>query len=162
VIHTFQYNESDPCQNITKATGSSHNQPKKHPISVNNHQYNYRWQQILTRHYIKMSVNGASTIFGLVSKVIEYSIGHCHAKQTWSQSLEAKQIATRSLSHSENERQLPVNNFWSCKYGNLVLIWSLPFKTNVLAVFISKTDSNTVNSPFWKWASTEGQRILVR
>jgi len=48
VIHTFQYNESDPCQNITKATGSSHNQPKKHSMSSNNHPYNYQWQQIWT------------------------------------------------------------------------------------------------------------------
>jgi len=82
VIHTFRYNESDLCQNITKATGSSHDQPKKHPVGLNNHRYNYQWQQILTRHYIKMSVNGASTIFGLVHKVIECSIGHCHVKQT--------------------------------------------------------------------------------
>ena len=161
VIHTFQYNESDPCQNITKATGSSHNQPKKHSMSSNNHPYNYQWQQIWTWHYIEMSINGASTIFGLISKIIQYWIGHCNAKPTCWQSSLAKHIATRSLSHSENERQWSVNDFWSCKYGNSVLIRLLPFKINVLAVFIGITDNVTVTAPFWKWASTERQQILV-
>ena len=114
VIHTFQYNESDPCQIITKATGSSHDPPKKHPISLNNHRYNSQWQQILNRHRIKMSVNGASTIFGLVCKIIDYSIGHCHMKQTCWQYLLAELIATRSLPHSENECQWSVAAFWSC------------------------------------------------
>jgi len=72
VIHTFMYNDSDLCQNINMAAGSSPNQPKKHPMSLNNHPYNYQWRQILNRHYIQKSITGASIIFGLIRKVIEY------------------------------------------------------------------------------------------
>ena len=39
--------------------------------------YNYWWPQILTWWYNKMSVNWASTILGLVSKVIMNWIGRC-------------------------------------------------------------------------------------
>ena len=52
------------------ATGLSLNLGERQPVSPNNYSYNYQWQQILTRQYIKMSLNGASTIFGLVRKVL--------------------------------------------------------------------------------------------
>jgi hypothetical protein len=49
------------------ATGPSPNQAVKQPIKSNQNENNYRWQQMLNGQYIKMSVNGASTICGPVS-----------------------------------------------------------------------------------------------
>jgi len=54
------------------ATGPSLNQAEKQPIKSNQDEYNYRRQQMLNGQYIKMSVNGASTICGLVSTVIHH------------------------------------------------------------------------------------------
>jgi len=42
-------------------------------------EYKYRWLQILNEQYIKMNIDGASTIFGPVSMGIEKWIGHCYA-----------------------------------------------------------------------------------
>jgi len=52
------------------ATGPSLNQAERQLIRSNQDEYNYRRQQMMNGEYIKMSVNGASTIFGLVSTVI--------------------------------------------------------------------------------------------
>jgi hypothetical protein len=52
------------------ATGLSFNQAESQPVQSNQDANNYGWQQKMNGQYIKMSVNGASTICGLVSTVI--------------------------------------------------------------------------------------------
>jgi hypothetical protein len=52
------------------ATGLSLHQAESQPVQSNQDENNYGRQQMLNGQYIKMSVNGASTICGLVSRVI--------------------------------------------------------------------------------------------
>jgi hypothetical protein len=52
------------------ATGLSLNQAESQPVQSNQDENNYGRQQMMNGQYIKMSVNGASTICGLVSTVI--------------------------------------------------------------------------------------------
>jgi len=51
--------------------GLSRTQAKRKPINSNQYTYSYSSEQILPRQYINISIKGASTIFGLVSKAIE-------------------------------------------------------------------------------------------
>jgi hypothetical protein len=51
-------------------TGLSLNQAESQPVQSNQDENNYGRQQMMNIQYIKMSVNGASTICGLVSTVI--------------------------------------------------------------------------------------------
>jgi hypothetical protein len=46
------------------------NQAESQPVQSNQDENNYGRQQMMNGQYIKMSVNGASTICGLVSTVI--------------------------------------------------------------------------------------------
>jgi hypothetical protein len=52
------------------ATGLSLNQAESQPAQSNQDEHNYGRQQMMNGQYIKMSVNGASTICGFVSTVI--------------------------------------------------------------------------------------------
>jgi hypothetical protein len=52
------------------ATGLSLHQAERQPIVSNQDENNYRQQSMLNGQYIEMSINGASTICGLVSMVI--------------------------------------------------------------------------------------------
>jgi len=52
------------------ATGLSLNRAESQMVQSNQDENNYGWQQLLNGQCIKMSVNGASTICGLVSTVI--------------------------------------------------------------------------------------------
>jgi len=52
------------------ATGLSLNQAESQPVQSNQEENNYGRQQMMNGQYIKMSINGASTICGLVSRVI--------------------------------------------------------------------------------------------
>jgi len=52
------------------ATGLSLNQAQSQPVQSNQDENNYGRQQMMNGQYIKMSVNGASTMCGLVSTVI--------------------------------------------------------------------------------------------
>jgi len=52
------------------ATGLSLNQAESQLLQSNQDENNYGRQQMLNGQYIKMSVNGVSTICGLVSTVI--------------------------------------------------------------------------------------------
>jgi hypothetical protein len=52
------------------ATGLSLNQAASQLVQSNQDENNYGWQQMMNGQYIKMSVNGASTICGLVRPVI--------------------------------------------------------------------------------------------
>jgi len=53
------------------ATGLSLNQAESQPVQSNQDENNYVRQQMMNGQYIKMRVNGASTICGLVSTVIQ-------------------------------------------------------------------------------------------
>jgi len=53
------------------AKGSFLDLAKRQPIRTNNHESNYRWQQIVNGQYIKTGVNGVSMMFGLVDMVID-------------------------------------------------------------------------------------------
>jgi len=55
---------------LGSATGPSLNQAERQPVKSNQDENTYQWQQMLNGQYIKMSINGASTICGLVSTVI--------------------------------------------------------------------------------------------
>jgi hypothetical protein len=52
------------------ATGLSLNQAESQPVQSNQDENNYGRQQMMNGQYIKMSINGASTICGLVSMAI--------------------------------------------------------------------------------------------
>jgi len=60
-----------------------------------------------------------------------------------------------------NVCQRRVNNLFFCIYGNYTVIWLLLCITDVLAACIGKWGSNTVTTPFWEWASTERQQLVV-
>jgi hypothetical protein len=73
MIHHFLSCECEQCKIIMPlgfATGLCLNQAESQPIQSNQDENNYRWQQLLNGQYINMSINGASTICGLVSMVI--------------------------------------------------------------------------------------------
>jgi len=55
---------------LSFATGLSLNQAESQPVQSNQDENNYGRQQTMNGQYIKMSVNGTSTICGLVSTVI--------------------------------------------------------------------------------------------
>ena len=72
-VHPFSSCESQQCMNYSPlgfATGPSLNRTDRQPIRSIHDANNYRQQQILNGQYITISVNGASTICGLVSTVI--------------------------------------------------------------------------------------------
>jgi len=74
MIYKFQFYGSEQWKNITGhgfATGPSLNLSERQPMCLKPSGNNYRWQQMLNGKYFEMSVNGASTIFGLVSMAIE-------------------------------------------------------------------------------------------
>jgi hypothetical protein len=93
---------------------------------------------------MKMSVNGASTIFGHESWETTPPIGCSQLQRNFWLPLWAKRIAILSLPHHENERQWSVNDFWSGIMGNLgghrlqiAINW-------LLAAFIVKSESETL------------------
>ena len=61
------------------ATGLSLNQAESQPVQANQDENNYARQQMMNGQYIKMSVNGESTICGRVSMVIHQWLGRCYA-----------------------------------------------------------------------------------
>jgi len=61
-----------------------------------------------------MNVKGVSTIVGLASESIGKRIARCYPYSTYWQPLWAKEKATWSQPHSENERQQRVINFGCC------------------------------------------------
>jgi hypothetical protein len=61
------------------ATGFSLNQAESQQMQSNQDENNYGRQQMLNGQYIKMSINGASTICGLVSTVVHRWLGRSFA-----------------------------------------------------------------------------------
>jgi len=90
---------------------------------------------------LKMSVNGASTIFGVASCVSYVPIGCRPPFMRYWQPLQAKTTATCCLQHPENERHRSVNSFRTCIFRNwgiarifvciTVLLTALPGKTTI-------------------------------
>jgi len=81
-IHKFWLCECGRCKNVTALgflTRLSLDLAERLPICSNHDESYYRWQQMLNGQYIKMSVNGASTMCGLVSTVITQHFGRCDA-----------------------------------------------------------------------------------
>jgi len=81
-IHKFWLCESEQCKNVTAlgfVTRPSLNLAERLPICSNHDENYYRWQQMLNGQYIKMCINGASTICGFVSTVIKQQFGRCDA-----------------------------------------------------------------------------------
>ena len=66
-----------------------------------------------------MSVNVVSTIFGLASWVIRVVIGCEQSSMGFWPPLLAKEEATGSLPHLQNQRQLSIIDFMSRSLGNL-------------------------------------------
>jgi len=67
----------------------------------------------------------------------------------------AKETATRSSPHSENERQRSVNDFYLRILVNLCSNWLHTSMYQILAVFTGKNNSTMLPAASWKWASTE-------
>jgi len=62
---------------------------------------------------------------------------------------------------ASTECQQTVNNLgWCILYDPRAMLWDLPI-VNISAAFMCKRESTMVTAPFWKWASTEGQRMGV-
>jgi len=69
----------------------------------------------------RMSVNGASTVFIFMSRVIYVPIGSRHRFIRYWQPLLGKATATCSLPHPENERQRCFNNFYLHILGKFMI-----------------------------------------
>jgi len=85
-----------------------------------------------------MSVNGASTIFSFASWLIYVPIGCIHPFIKYWQPLLAKTTAQCSLPHPENERQLSINSFSCCIFGNQVIALIFAFITELLTAIMGK------------------------
>jgi len=87
---------------------------------------------------LRMSVNGASTIFGFKFRVMCFLIGCRHPFIKYLQPLLAKTTATCSLPHPENERQRSVNSFSCCIFGIPSIALISAFITELLTAVIDK------------------------
>jgi hypothetical protein len=74
---------------------------------------------------MKMSVDGASTIFGHASWEITPPIGCSQSYRNYWLPLQIKQIAIPSLPHLQNERQQSINDCWPSIMVNHSAIWQL-------------------------------------
>jgi len=122
------------------------------------------WQKVSwhTPYLImKMSVNGASMIFGHATWVFTPPLGCRQSYRNYRPPLSAIQIAIPSLPHLQNERQLSVNDCWSCILGQLGGDRLQTVINGVLATFIGKKETETLPALTWKWVSTECQRLLA-
>jgi len=84
---------------------------------------------------LNMSVNGASTIFGLVSQAIQMRFGRYYAYSKYWPPLSGKQIEPRSLPHHENWHQWSINDFWPFIMGVQSMMNWLLCIYDVLTVF---------------------------
>jgi len=73
----------------------------------------------------------------------------------------SKEKVTRSIPHSEIERQQSVNDCLSCMSGNWCVIWSLLYISIVLAAFVRQRESDMLPARSWKWESVECQWFLT-
>jgi len=101
----------------------------------------FYWEK-LQRHapcrILRMSTNGAPTIFSLASGEIYVPIGCRHPVMRYWQPVPAKTTATCSLPHPENEHQWSINSFGGCIFGNQDIALILAFITELLTTLIAK------------------------
>jgi len=84
-----------------------------------------------------MSVNGASTIFGLVSQVIQKRFGGYYAWSKYWWPVLGKEIEPCSLPHHGNGHQQSINDFWPLIMGNQSAMHRLlSILYDVLTVFL--------------------------
>jgi len=105
-----------------------------------------------------MSINGASTICVLASRIIKQV---CDNIKLWSKCLPpiwVKMAATISLPPPQNECQRSVNHFWCCIMDTPSTVHRhLPI-SNVSAAFMGKNASDYIATTSKKYASMECQR----
>jgi len=87
---------------------------------------------------LKMSVNGASTIFSFASWVSYVPIGCRHPFMRYWQLLLAKTTATCSLRHPEYERQRSINSYRTCIFRNQGIAWIFACITVLLTALLCK------------------------
>jgi len=100
--------------------------------------YWHKQQRHALCRILKMSVNGASTIFSFALWVIYVPIGCRHPFIQYWHPLLAKTKAKCSLPHPENECQWSVTSFSCCIFGNQGIAQIFAFITDLLTVLISK------------------------
>jgi hypothetical protein len=124
------------------ATGPSLNHAERLPIKSKKDENTYGLHQMFNGQYIKMSVNGASTIFSLASRLSYVPIGVRHPFIRYWQPLLANTTLTCSLQHPEIERQRSVNNFQLCILSKLCSDWCQTSIYEILAAFTGKNNSD--------------------
>ena len=73
-MYKFECDDGNQCKNIIGLTfpkGPCLDLVVRRPTRLCNDESNYQWQQIINGYCINISINGVSTIFGGLSKVIE-------------------------------------------------------------------------------------------
>jgi len=119
--------------------------------------YRQRRQQHSHCPFLRMSVNGAWTIFGLASWIIYVQIGCRHPFNRYWLPLLRKTTVTCSLPHPDNDRQRSVNDFQLRILGNLCPNWLQTPIYQILAAFTGKNNSDMLPAASWEWASAERQ-----
>jgi len=110
---------------------------------------------------LKMSINRASTIFGVASWVIYTLIRGNDWYIMYSCPFQGKWCGISFLCHHDNERQRSIHNFQCFNLRNSNVMWLWSGIINVMAAFIYKKVSDRVITQFRKWASTKRQWFLA-
>jgi len=114
------------------------------------------------RPILRMSVNGASTMFSYASWIIYVPIGCRHLFIRYWQPLLGKTTLTCSLPHPENECQQSVKDFDFRIMGNSCSDQLWMSISQILTAFTGKNNSDMLPAASWESASTERQRFLLR
>jgi hypothetical protein len=87
---------------------------------------------------LKMSINGASMTFGLVSCTILGLCSNMKPESHYWLPFKAKTIATTSLLRHKNDRQRSVKDFWQCISDNPKAVRQYQHIIELCAVFLGK------------------------
>ena len=118
-------------------------------------------QRLAPCHIVRISLNGASTMFSFSPWVIYVPIGCRHPFVRYWQPWLRKTTVTCSLPHPENERQRMVNDFYHHILSNLCSDWLQRSIYQILAAFTGKNYSAMLPATSWKWASPEHQQFVT-
>jgi hypothetical protein len=103
---------------------------------------------------LKMTVNGASTIFSFASCVSYVPIGVRHPFMRYWQRILAKTTATCSLRHRENERHRSVSNFRTCIFRNQGIVRNFACITVLSTTLLG-------NTTIYQWWITNTKLINI-
>jgi len=103
---------------------------------------------------LKLSLNGASTIFSLASLVIDVSLCNNNAYTMSWRPVQPKHCTISLLPHLEHQRQQSLNNFWFCILGNQGIARILELITEPLTAVVVQ---NTTH----KWENIESKMIDI-